>query len=213
MAKSIIINNKLCFIHVPKTAGSFVIRALQQKCNTTTIGSSHDGSETVSRLTTLPMFCFVREPLSWFISWWKYWKSRPTAMIKTKNVYINKPRGEFDKLFSPAMIRFTNIDSFNESLDIYNNEYPGFIYKLFDHYTTKCCYIGKQESMSDNLIEVLTKYNVINSIIAKDLKNISKVKVNTSHNYNINIDKKLKRKFLEIESDTYNKYGYTKEII
>ena len=94
-------------------------------------------------------FCFVRHPLTWYES---YWKWRSGQWHKASNYYTDFPVG---------MIRDTGHDDFNQFVRVVNEKYPGYVTSLYARYAVpgRIDFIGKQESLTEDLIAVLTHLN------------------------------------------------------
>lgn len=168
------------FLHIPKTGGDWVTQVLtEQNLIHSTFGEKHadldrvmfrDGFEYARpRLKTVLqhwwrqkvakkeladefLFCFVRNPLKWWESWFRYckglnWKQWGTA------------GGKHD--WHPnAILNGTGHAEFNPFLRNVIARRPGYASELFFSYTRPGIrFIGRQENLADDLIAVLRQLN------------------------------------------------------
>lgn len=140
------------FIHTPKTAGQWVASALGNAgLVTATVGEVHASPDEIRRsITSLEgrfLFTFVRHPLLWYQSMWAH---------RTDEAWepIDDP-----EWFSPRWIQFwaeftehcrsSRFEGFVRKCVEY---YPqGFVSDLFESYTSGCSFVGKQETLVQDL--------------------------------------------------------------
>jgi len=101
------------------------------------------------------MFCFVRNPLSWYESWFKYMK-QPSRQWRSwgdeKDPYKWHPN---------SMLNGLGHCDFSEFVKNVNKNRPGYVTELFSWYTRpQMGFVGKQESLVDDLISVLNVMNL-----------------------------------------------------
>lgn len=141
---------RMIFYHVPKTGGAWVKVAMRaaglrlNKCKGTDwhefdLRRDHAAPSAVCQKHKRGhfSFCYVRHPAEWYRSFWAYrYKSR-----------------RFNRRF-PADRCWA--EDFNEFVDNMLVTFPdGFVTALYGYYVDDVCYVGRQETLADNLVEAL----------------------------------------------------------
>jgi hypothetical protein len=134
-------NDRFVFIHVPKTGGGWVSKALE---------AAGVEAEPVS-IEQHPMLCdvdragrftfaFVREPISWYRSLWRFHRAQPQDHWPKLNRYIGLPLPDF--LSSVA------------------SERPGYLGQYFNCFIGEggeaIDFVGRIENLADDLVHALT---------------------------------------------------------
>lgn len=157
--------------------------------------SAHDGSKPVFR------FCFVRHPLRWYESWWKYmmgkgwqnWGQQNSAADWHVNSTLN---GLGD-------------DDFNTFVSNVVHARPGYVSELYYAFTKPgISFIGKTESLREDLQYVLDARGLeysYESIYQKPRVNVSKAVPEK-----IEWDPQLKRTVTLLELPALIHFGYLK---
>ena len=117
-------------------------------------------------------FCFVRHPLSWYESWWKYMKGRNWNDWGTQN--------SADNWHPNSILNGLGSDDFNEFVWNIVRVRPGYVSELYASYTKPGIgFIGKTETLRDDLCYVLDllghSYSK-DSILSAKRENVSKTK-------------------------------------
>jgi hypothetical protein len=143
------------FLHVPKTGGSFVFKALQELGIEIQHPTLKPG---VSVAHALPRhvegefdfaFLFVREPMSWYRSWWRFQMGREHPWDAFEPWNWHPQRG---------IERYAD-DDFERWLRalLYGN--PGHVSSLYERYvddvTHGVGFVGRHERLADDLAAVL----------------------------------------------------------
>lgn len=98
-------------------------------------------------------FCFVRHPLSWYESWWGYMGAR------SGTDWRHEP--DFQGWHPCGELRYCGAQDFAGFVHNVQTRLPGFVTELFGLYTQPGIrFIGKQERLTEDLIEVLRQLNV-----------------------------------------------------
>jgi hypothetical protein len=168
------------FLHIPKTGGDWVTRVLtEQGLIHSTFGEKHADLDRVmfregfeyarpklrtvlkhwwrqkiakKQLADEFLFCFVRHPLKWWESWFRYckgldWKQWGTA-------------GGRHDWHPNAILNGTGHADFNQFLRNAIARRPGYASELFFTYTKPGIkFIGRQENLADDLISALRTLN------------------------------------------------------
>lgn len=137
------------FLHVPKTGGTF-IRNYFKETNLfiREIGYEHyNGQDIRDNIDSTEdlVFCFVRHPLTWYLSYWTMRQSTPG----------DRSGGYLDTIVDLP---------FKEFIETLLRDYPGYLTGFFNGYTSRCRAIGRQEYLRSDLNNILrmlrTPYNI-----------------------------------------------------
>ncbi|MFW5760160.1 MAG: sulfotransferase family 2 domain-containing protein [Cyclobacteriaceae bacterium] len=228
---AILLKSGAVFLHIPKTGGSWVHKVLKEQ-NLIKIEFSHKHAD-MERVLNFPRFytggfihqswklktlhlheeiknaykfCFVRHPLSWYESYWRFmtglnWDKFHELEYKRK--YL---RG---RVWHPNLV-LENIGGpdFNQFIQNVIKEYPGYVTEFYGWYTLPfhINFIGKQENMKEDLIKVLTD---LGEKFDKD--KIYKVGKENQSKQQVQIpkwDENLKEEILKLEYAAFKRYGY-----
>ena len=169
---ALLLKNDALFLHVPKTGGTWVTGVLEElglvRCR---VSTKHSDMERVvhggrhfplrhleklarfgpgwsGRLRRAYKFCFVRHPLTWYESWWKYMTNRgwhPWSTWKGRRQW--HPIADLDGLGSPDFGTFVR--------NVCERQ-PGFVTRLYESYAPDGIdFVGKMETLADDLGRVL----------------------------------------------------------
>lgn len=219
------------FLHIPKTGGLWVEKVLQQlDLVDMHIGHSQhaDFDRTLNyerffsgrhimayllrrnvrrRLGTYReeqpyKFCFVRNPLTWYESRWKYmmglnWPDRGLQNSKENWHPCSALNGLGDNDFNTFVLNVLRAR-------------PGFVTELFYSYTKPgISYIGKTETLVDDLIAVLRELNVTFDEAA--VRGTGKVNVSKSPRDAVQWDPKVREMAMRLELPAITRFGYLDE--
>ena len=178
---AVILKDGSVFLHIPKTGGTWVTGVLRDlgfaRCS---IGHRHanwphilaPGFQGVGRkceylykrgryLRRHPRpftFCFVRHPLSWYESFYRY-KSQPGIDWERDG-----DADDFNRWHPNAVLNGLGCEvdgtarDFNSFVAAVHEKFPGYVTALYDHFSLyPVDFIGKQESLSDGLAAVLER--------------------------------------------------------
>jgi hypothetical protein len=143
-------NERLVFIHVPKTGGGWVSEAMAAAgIRQERLGFAHHIGKDEIELKGRFAFAFVREPLSWYGSAWTF--RRRLWREKESDPQMEIPGAEFpDEWFALDFPDFvaTVIES-----------RPGYLSAYYDHYVGTADdpidFIGHYENLADDLVKAL----------------------------------------------------------
>lgn len=150
---AIMINEKVCFFHIPKTGGMWVEAALTNAgvpWRFAKVGEFDDPRHAYPEQVLENFeksFTFTRDEEPWRRSWWRYVQQSNQEELKaTINQYPSHPmRGMVD-------IALGTYRAFVESLP---EDMPS---KMFETYTKGVTFAGQTENIQSQLVEILEKW-------------------------------------------------------
>jgi hypothetical protein len=144
-------------------------------------------------------FCFVRHPLTWYESYWKYMKAlRWNEWGKANSTFDWHPNSTLNGLGS---------DDFNEFIHNVVQKRPGYVTELYYSYTKPgISFIGKNESLVDDLIYALDSVEL--SYDVDRIRNLGRVNVSETDSSEIKWDEELRRTVIALELPSLVHFGY-----
>lgn len=189
-----VILSKSVFFHTPKTGGNWVEEFLTKSNlvvhNMRGIGAAHATLSDLPKLghegaRHLPSFTFVRHPASWWRSYWAF---------KIRNGWDN-----------PNTIdRECQDSSFHGFLRKMLANYRGFLTKEFRRRTLGVTYVGRTESLREDLMRILT---LIGERFDDEML-YSKKPSNASGSQFVGYTKELLSEVVEAEKEAIEEWGY-----
>lgn len=220
---SLILKDGSIFLHVPKTGGNWVTTVLD-KCGLIdkSIGEhkhidmamvvsivNNRKSSMASRIKQKIdfsikkpyMFCFVRNPITWYESWFNYMSQPDRDWCNwgdEKSMDSWHPNSTLNGLGNP---------DFNRFMHNVINKKPGYVTELFGWYTKpQIDFIGRQETLVDDLISIL---NYLNLDFDENLiRSTGKIGVSKKPVNKIEWDTQLYREVYKLEYAGMIRYGY-----
>lgn len=197
-----ILKNNSIFLHVPKTAGNWVVEILKAH-NLYEKDFKHKHSD-ASRLQIIHekvfkqspfIFCFVRHPVTWFESWYRYQRKRKFKKWAHNGNMFYHPCSNIDDCQD---------EDFNKFASNVIDKSPGFISNMYYQFTRHSEFVGKQENLIKDTLKIFNfmKININYNYI------LSQQKINVSKKYSIEWDKKVKEELQKIEISGMKRYGY-----
>jgi len=147
------------------------------------------------------MFCFVRHPLSWYESWFKYqslkWNWR------TWGTELNP-----DDWHPLSMLNGLGSDNFTGFMTNILKKRPGFVTELFGNYTKPNItdFVGHQENLGEDLIQVLTHLGLPHD--PSVIRNMPPVNVSTETSLKIHWEPELRAEVERLEYAAMVRHGY-----
>lgn len=194
---------KVAFVHIPKTGGTWVRECLKLNnlveqeileidlYNTTE--ATHETQHSVPLTDSQFMRCdyvfsFVRNPLTWYQSYW--------AFKSSYRWYVGK---RFDKNTASRI--------FSDFITKVQKHYPqGYLSSVFKFYTDICTHVGQQENLQDGLVHFLEIYGFdTGSLIFPDRIKISPVENKNIATYKVGQIEPI----IELERKVFNDYSYS----
>ena len=145
-------------------------------------------------------FCFVRNPLSWYESWFKF--------METVNWR------EFGKANSPnqwhpnSILNGLGSHDFNEFLWNVIKKRPGYVSELFMSYTKSGVnFIGRTENLHQDMLDLLIHLG----LELDETKILNSPKIHESKEIEVEWDPKLKNMMIKLELPALIHFGYLNE--
>jgi hypothetical protein len=217
---ALLLKNGAVFLHIPKTGGNWVSKVLQglnlvdrklahKHADIDHFFAPHGRKIHLKRLAQelfFPrkkpyMFCFVRNPLSWYESWFNY-MSQPSR----KWCYWGDERN-ISNWHPNALLNGLGNPDFNQFVRNVIHKRPGYVTELFGWYTKpQMDFIGRQEQLVDDFIKVLEIMNV--DFDEDFVRNHEKVGVSPRSDEKICWNHELKKEVALCEYAGLIRYGY-----
>ena len=221
---ALVLRNDAVFLHVPKTGGNWVTTVLNElglvqrqrppkhadidHLFYRPVRSRREqlrwilDPDLLSLGRTKPfMFCFVRDPLSWYESWFKY-MSQPSRRWRrygdAESLYDWHPNAMLNDLGSETFTGFVrNVAAAR----------PGFVTEMYGWYTRpQMDFVGRQESLAEDLIQALKTMEL--DFDEDFVRNYRSVGVSPAPSEPIAWDPELKERMLRLEYAGIIRYGY-----
>jgi hypothetical protein len=184
------------FVHIPKTGGIWVERALLSYVKPSRGNKSiHEGHIMPDVGDDVACFAFVRHPVPWL-----------------KSLYHQRKRKGWNWQDLPLRIEGScaakNLNDFIDN--VANNK--GAVKEYFDHYigkykNKKNFYLGKTETLSEDLIKLLNKFG--ENYNDKAIRLYGKSKQNASRDVKIeSLAQDAYQKIYDSQRDYYDEYDY-----
>lgn len=221
---ALILKGGAVFLHIPKTGGNWVTAVLRE-CGLVQAHLGHKHAD-MSRLlapvdgrTGRPvgyfglrkivvalrpkpfMFCFVRHPLKWYESWFKY-MAQPARNWRAW--------GSEQDLFDwhpNAALNGCGADDFNQFVRNVAAKRPGYVTELYAGYTQpQLDQVGRQETLRQDLVAVLKRLNL--NFDEDFVMNYQPVGVSPEPERKVEWEPELRARVLGLEQVALLRYGY-----
>jgi len=216
-----LLNTGAVFLHVPKCGGTWVRTVLHQLgVLRGRIGYKHSPVEHVNNIMRFHgwqfvrhwpfhpwvtpgslrkayKFCFVRHPLSWYESWWKF-------TMKTQAVWEQgrwHPQRPIDGCAS---------DDFNVFLRNVLKHRAGYVSEMYSWYTEGSSFVGRFERLEDDLAVALCGAGV--EVDVDSLRAVPAVNVSEEQALPLEWDPVLRSRIIESEWAGIERYGYVAQV-
>jgi hypothetical protein len=154
---------------------------------------------TESEYRGLRYFCFVREPVSWYQSFWTYMQARGSVDWMEQ---VDLGRGH-----PCAPLRPLGHPSFDRFLENVLRERPGFLCELFGAYTlSEPSFIGRQEFLTADLLVAGERLGV--ALDLELISSIPRINVAEARGRALKVSPTLIDEIRRMESSIYERYGY-----
>ena len=212
------------FLHVPKTGGRWVGKVLTAAgLVESNLGHMHADADRVlfpfggsgrhlltyllkRRMGLLPrtnpfMFCFVRNPLDWYESFFNY-NCEPGVNWRYEGE-VHDP----DNWHPNAPLNGLGSKDFNCFIRNVISKYPGYVTEMYGRFATpQTSFVGKQEHLCEDLITVLKKLQV--PFDEAFIRGFDKVGVSPKRSSGLIWDPELKAEVIRLEYAGLKRWGY-----
>jgi len=183
-------NDKLAFIHVPKTGGSWVMQALSAAgVPFKTMGEGAASHVAWNDMPRRPFtFGFVREPATWYRSYWSY---------------VRKAEEVSDNALDRLVVESRDFPEFVERVC---SELRGSVSNMYDHYfgpPGAIDFIGHYESLADDLLKALASAG--QPVDAQAIRNCKPFNVSTEKP---ELTPQLRASIADAERPAIERFGY-----
>ncbi|RMD82222.1 MAG: hypothetical protein D6815_09735 [Candidatus Dadabacteria bacterium] len=144
-------------------------------------------------------FCFVRHPLRWYESYWKFSMQRGWPRWGYRRGRQRwHPNAALNELADPDFNRFIAKVIAHE---------PGYVTRMFAAYATpEIDFVGRQERLAEDLIEVLARLGV--SCDAERIRRWPRVNETPKEIPDPQWDPSLRKQIEELERPALERFGY-----
>jgi len=213
------------FLHIPKTGGMWVEKCLhtmglvkegarQEHADLAHYGTEHllrendafykrppwRSRKVIRQRDRMPfVFCFVRHPLDWYESLWRFSRKRG---------WVRLGRSGYWSQWHPfSFLNEIMDEDFNRFMEKVVRRRPGLVTELFYGYARpEVNFVGKTENLAEDLITVLEYLQL--PYDPEVVKRKGKVNVTSDSNVNERWDESLKAQVLELEKPAMVHFGY-----
>mgnify|MGYP000353062881 CR=1 FL=1 len=146
------------------------------------------------------MFCFVRNPVSWIESYFRY--------AKGQNWYYWSSEYDYYGFWHPnAILNDLRTDSFNDFVEKLLIKRPGYITEMYGWYTTPgISSVCKTENLNSDLAKLLESRGL--EFDLPTLNEMDKVNESPKSKNDIDWDLTLRDEFVKSEYAAFKRYGY-----
>ena len=222
---ALILKNDSVFLHIPKTGGNWITKVLKEldlikEFKWPKHGDVNSffypppkGRKLLLAYTYKKMiqpkrpkpfiFCFVRNPLTWYESWFKYME-QPKRQWRSWG-----DERTFENWHPNSILNGTgsSTSSFSDFVRRVNTKRPGYVTELFGWYTTpQVNFIGKQEKLAEDLIKVLRMTNL--EFDEEFIRNYRRVGVSPTPEKEVKWDSEILAETVKCEYAGLKRYGY-----
>lgn len=222
---AVILKNGALFLHIPKTGGTWVTRTLREaglaRCS---IGHRHanldhllaPGWQGLGRrlewtwkrrlfLRTHPRpftFCFVRHPLDWYESFYRYKSQNSIGWQRDGSV------DDFNRWHPNAVLNGLGEGrDFNSFVAAAMDRFPGYVSALYSHYTFRPVdFVGRQETLREDLVGVLERLGC--DFDASKILGAERVNRSRGEQERLEWDPELRARALRLERAALERFGY-----
>lgn len=192
---STLILDECQILHIPKCGGKWVQQALEA-------GGVQYTEWHVAHATRphkdLPAVAFVRHPLTWWQSLWRYRMGRGWPGDEVPFRVAGEPYN-LEPLFSDSFAKFAQ----NVLRDC-----PGYCGRIFELFVGPVAFIGRQESLAGDLVRALQMFGVEHD--AKRIWTTPPYHV-TDKGFDASYTPELRAAMAEAEREAIERFGYREE--
>jgi len=222
-----LLRRRALFLHIPKTGGSWVRSVLRNlglvrmefpdthpdmdrvlhlpryyPHHFVRQSVKHQSVRLAEEVRSSYKFCVVRNPHSWYESYWRYMMGR-NWNIGTETNRI------FDTTWKPnsILLRYGS-QNFNEFMGRVLNEHPGFLTQMYGRYAPpgSIDFVGGTESLVDDLVTVLNTLGL--DFDEDEVRNTEKINTSPDCVDRPEWDDALRTEVRRMEAPIFERFGY-----
>jgi hypothetical protein len=225
---ALLLKNGAAFLHIPKTGGMWIRKVLQElDLVAGPLGHGHSDFERAYWHAKLHRdikvlryiardwigscraqkkmapgafkFCFVREPLAWYESWWRFMMSIDWRILGDEaDPHAWHPNAMLNGLGSP---------DFNEFMHNLNRKRPGYVTEMYGWYVRPGVdFVGKVENMKQDLLNAFARMKL--AIDEQRVLGVARQNESPGAIPKPQWDPAVKRETLRLEYAGYVRFGY-----
>ncbi len=204
------------FLHVPKAAGSFLTVFFKTYFDYENISNQHSIPLYLEKkYQNKKMLCFIRDPISWYKSYWSCIMTQLEAKEHPDWFYSldhnNWGTAELNTPWHPNRMIDIHCGSrdFNDFVFNCIKNFPSYVTQMYKLYTDHCYFIGQYENLYEDVSRLLEPYGYNATDIQAKLKALPIVNESSQHwkdaaQMKPNLEATLKT------LETYETYSYPK---
>lgn len=167
---AVLLKNDVLYLHIPKTGGNWLRKLLRESgCVIRSVGDKHATYDFVAgmlakrslwdrwlrpdKYSKLKYLTVVRNPLSWYESWFKYQKARGFVDWGTS--------GDIRHWHIMSSINSVKHDDFNEFVRAIHRVHPGFVSDLYSAYAARSsAHVLKLEQIRNDVAQINRRFDL-----------------------------------------------------
>jgi hypothetical protein len=165
---TLMVENKLVFLHVPRTGGTAITNALEKNYHGRprrefnvrhyyegTMQVKHPGLEQIRKWTDLPVVAFTRHPFDILVSWWGLKRQHPDKLTRGRDAAGPKLLQSLWMLWRKSLRQF---------LELYLEHTPGYVSQSLDIRLASSRggpeHMGRTETLERDMNQFLGMYGI-----------------------------------------------------
>lgn len=185
------------FLHIPKCGGSWAVRAMSAAGIPLSV-EPPDGQHAVAATEGRFVFTFVRYPLTWYASFWNFRWNAAGGHGKPLEAILQDDARRCDEPIDECLVdECGRPRPFADFVEQCLSRHPGFLSRKYALYTPKAHFIGRQESLCQDLLAALRQAKAV--FDADIIRQMPKVNV-ASPQYRTSYPPALARRLLDTEA-------------
>jgi hypothetical protein len=145
------------------------------------------------------VFCFVREPLKWYESWWRF--------MVSINWRVLGDESDPHRWYPTAMLNGLGSPDFNTFVHNVNRKRPGFVTEMYGWYVRPgVTYVGKLETLTDDFLKACAMMRL--SVDEQRVREYPHRNESPAEIPKPEWDPELRRETLRLEYPGYVRFGY-----
>lgn len=208
-----ICTDKICFIHLPKTGGSFVRTCMKDIFDNTYFDNGGSGLKEHS-YPKINMdqhaFGFIRNPFDWYVSLWCHFKKKPDSIKRTHKHYDEDFNIFLKNLLCNPHLRMRGLNNWIARVVFSDMHAAGmglltYMHDMMYMYADEVC---RFENIRDEVVRIFTENSNIGVSILDTVYNIPPVKSSERLHYHNYYNDESRDIVSRVDKVLLEKYGY-----